>query len=79
MKRWIVVLRLASRSVPEKIEFSRFIVQNMTGNALFSDPTPSLDVITQLAEELQTAYDNSRDAGKQQTAAMHAKEFELDT
>ncbi|PCJ26145.1 MAG: hypothetical protein COA97_06240 [Flavobacteriales bacterium] len=79
MKSWSVTLKLASLTVLEKIEFARSVVTNMTGNKLFSDPTPALDIITTLADELQVAYAASRDAGKEETRAMHNKEFELKT
>ena len=79
MKRWIVVLRLASQSVPEKIEFARLVVSSMKANKLFSDPIPGYDDITRLTDELQQAYEKSRDAGREQTALMHTKAFELDS
>jgi hypothetical protein len=79
MRRWTVVLRLASLSVPEKIDAAKVIVLSMTGNRYFDTPTPDLKVITALADELQAAYEASRDASKEQTALMYAKEFELVT
>jgi len=79
MKRWIVVLRLARQSIPEKIEFSRTVVASMKENELFGDPVPVYGVITELTDKLQLAYENSRDAGKEQTAFMHNVAFELDT
>ena len=80
MKRWIVVLRLASLSVPEKIEFAKLVVSSMKANPLFSDPIPGYDDITRLADELQLAYDKSQSRpSKEQTALVHTKAFELDT
>ena len=79
MKRWNVVLRLSSRSVPEKIDFTRHIVNSMTDNDYFKSPIPSLKSIAKLADELQLAYQKSREAGKEQTALKHSKDFELDT
>ncbi len=80
MKRWIVVLRLASQSVPEKIEFSRLVVSSMKENKLFSDPIPGYDDITRLTDELLAAYEKAKSApSKEQTALMHTKAFELDT
>jgi hypothetical protein len=78
MKKWIIVLRLASQTVPQKIEYTRFIVESMTDNEHFPSPIPELKTITRLADELQLAYTQSRDAGKEQTAIMHAKDFELE-
>ena len=79
MKRWNVVLRLASLSVPEKIDTAKVIIFNMTGNEYFVSPTPALKEISKLADELQTAYEASRDSGKEETAFMNAKAFELVT
>jgi hypothetical protein len=79
MMRWNIVLRLSSRNVPEKIDFSRLIVNAMTGNEYFPTPSPDLKTISRLSEELQLAYEISREGTKEQTALMYAKEFELDT
>lgn len=79
MKRWIVVLRLASQSVPEKVDTAKIVVLSMTGNEYFTTPTPDLKIINTLADELQTAFEASRDASKEQTALMYAKEYELVT
>lgn len=79
MKKWIVVLRLAQQSVPEKIEFARLVASSMTDNKYFGDPIPGIYILTAHADALQLAYEKSRDAGKQQTAIMYTKEFELDT
>jgi Fibronectin type III domain len=79
MKRLVVVLRLGSQTIPEKIDTAKVIVLSMTGNEYFATPTPELKTITALADELQLAYEVSRDGTKEQTALMYAKEFELVT
>lgn len=78
IKRWLVVLMLARLSVPQKVEKARFIVKSMTGNTHFSSPVPTLAEVAAAADELETAYLASRDAGKDETVAMHTKEEVLD-
>ncbi|MCO6500618.1 MAG: fibronectin type III domain-containing protein [Vicingus serpentipes] len=78
MKKWKVVLRLSSQSVPQKIDQARFVVKSMSNNVYFPKPYPKLATITEKAAALQEAYTASRDAGKELTSAMHAKEFELE-
>lgn len=78
MKKWNIVLRLASIAIPEKVDLALFIVKSMTGNEYFPKPSPELKTIFKIAHELQLAYTNSRDSGREQTAEMYAKEFELD-
>lgn len=78
MKKWNVVLRLASQSISDKIVFARYIVSSMTNNDYFPNPTPALSTITQIADELQLAYEQSRDGSKLQTAIMHSIATKLD-
>ena len=79
MKKWNVTLRLATKSVPEKITFAGTVVTSMTENIeLFPKPTPDLKTISRLAEDLQLAYEISRDGSKKATSIMNTKVFELD-
>lgn len=78
-KKWIVVLRLAKQSIPEKIEFARIVANSMTDNKYFGDPIPGIDLIVAHAQALQLAYNNAQEApSKENTATMHTKAFELD-
>ena len=79
MKKWNVTLRLASQSVPEKITYAGTVVASITENKeLFPSPTPELKTITDLADELQLAYEASRDGSKTATSIMNTKVYELD-
>ena len=78
MKKWKVVLRLASQSVPQKIDQARFIIKSMSDNDYFPNPTPKLTDVSKKVAELQEAYTASRDASKEATATMYNKEFDLD-
>ncbi|MCO6499837.1 MAG: hypothetical protein J5I47_05595 [Vicingus serpentipes] len=78
MKKWKVVLGLASQSVPQKIDQARLIIESMSDNDYFPNPTPKLIDVSKKVAELQKAYTLSRDAGKEQTADMHTKSFNLD-
>ncbi|MBI4945030.1 MAG: fibronectin type III domain-containing protein [Bacteroidetes bacterium] len=78
MKKSVVVLRLASLSIPKKIEKTRFIVTSMTGNVNFTTPNPTLATITANAGNLETAHIAAQGGGADETANMHAKELVLD-
>lgn len=79
MKKWIVVLRLAKLSVPEKIDFTRLVVSSMTDNKYFGDPIPGIEIVIGHADALQLAYKNAKETpSKENTATMHTKAFELD-
>ena len=73
-----VVLKLATRSIPNKIEFGRTVALQMTGNPHFPSPNPSLAVISTAATGLENAYLLARTGGTDETAAMYAAEKELD-
>ena len=78
MRKVVVVLKLASLSIPEKIEKARFIVTSMTGNVNFTTPNPILATITTMVNALETAAIAAEGGGVDETANMHAKEFMLD-
>lgn len=73
-----VSLKLAKRSVPNKIEFARSVVLQMNGNANFPSPNPALSFINTAAGDLETAYIKAQNGGPQDTADMHEKEDSLD-
>ena len=62
-----IKLDLQGRTVPQKIQFLRDLVTQMTGNANFTTPSPALSVITTKANALETALSD------QQTAQQAAK------
>lgn len=78
MKKWIVVLRLGTLSIPEVISKTRFIVSSMTGNPYFAVPTPSLLAINAALHALENAADEAEGGGKEETALMHARRHELE-
>jgi hypothetical protein len=73
-----VSLSLGRRSVPEKIEFARSVVLQMTGNTHFSEPNPALSLITAGANDLEEAYVKAQNGGGPDTADMNNKEAALD-
>jgi hypothetical protein len=73
-----VALKLARLSVPRKIEKAKAIVAAMTGNANFPTPSPTLETITQLANGLEMALIATNGGAEEETAAMYARERELD-
>jgi len=55
-----VKLDLNSRDVPNKIEFGRHVVTEMTANvAVFISPLPTLAELTAATDDLETAFENS--------------------
>ena len=78
MKRKNVSLKLAKKSVSNKVEFARAIVAAMTGNLKFPAPSPTLSAISSAATNLENAITAAMDGGKSKTAAMRVKEKLLD-
>ena len=62
-----IKLDLQSYTVPDKIQFMRQVVTEMTGNANFTTPSPALSVISTKATALESAFN------AQQTAQQAAK------
>ena len=56
MLKTVVVLKLARKSIPEKIEKARYIVKSMTGNVNFTTPVPALSTIITAVNELEKAF-----------------------
>ncbi|MBI2272112.1 MAG: fibronectin type III domain-containing protein [Bacteroidetes bacterium] len=73
-----VVLKLKERSVPNKIDFARSVVLQMTGNPNFTTPNPALASITTAANDVDAAYVKALNGGPQDTADMRNKEAVLD-
>jgi hypothetical protein len=64
--------------IPEKIQFARDRVIDMTGNPLFTTPNPALALITAAATSLETKYNAAQGGGPADTAAQDAAEITLD-
>jgi hypothetical protein len=77
----LVKVGTATMTVPQKIQFARQIVIDMTGNANFTTPAPTLAALTAAATALETAYNaaqTARQVAKSQTANQDAKALALD-
>src|SRR5205823_3404061 len=67
--------------VPDKIQFARQIVIDMTGNPNFTTPAPTLASIGTAATTLETAYNaaqTARQVSKAKTAALDTPNGSLD-
>lgn len=67
--------------VPDKIQFARQIVIDMTGNANFTTPSPALTAIGTAATALETSYNaaqTARQTAKSLTSTQGEKEVALD-
>ena len=80
VKKVKVALNLNRLSVPEKVEKSRSIVVEMTGNGNFpnADIKPPLAEISTSTDELEVAHLAAKTGGEEQTAIQHEKETILD-
>ena len=68
-------------TVPQKIQFARQIVLDMTGNANFDIPAPALTAVSAAATDLETAYNaaqTARQVAKSLTSNQDAKAAALD-
>src|SRR5436190_15734008 len=77
----ITKIGLAEMPVPEKIQFARQIVTQMTGNANFTTPAPTLASISTAATALESAYNAAQAAyatAKALTSTQDDKEAALD-
>lgn len=73
-----VKLGFTTLAIPDKILKARNIVTQLTGNAAFTRPNPTLAVVTAAADALETAFNDAADGGKTKTAVMYNKEAALD-
>lgn len=62
----------------QKIIKARYYVSQMTGNANFPTPDPTLSDISAKANALELAYNEAQDGGKTKVALAKAAEAELD-
>ncbi|MDB6124467.1 MAG: hypothetical protein JWQ71_3460 [Pedosphaera sp.] len=72
----LIKLGLDKLPIPDKIQFARQIVTDMTGNPNFTTPLPALTGITAAALALETAYNaaqTARQVAKSATATQDVK------
>jgi hypothetical protein len=80
MKTKIVkaVLNMNKLSVPSKINKARLIVEAISTNVgTFMSPMPDLITVNAAIDDLETAWNNAADGGKNLTVIMHDKEAAL--
>ena len=68
--------------IPEKIQYARQIVTDMTANPNFTTPSPTLPTVGTGATSLETNYNGAetlRQQAKAKTALMEASDAALDT
>ena len=70
-------LNLYGKTIPELIQQARHIVTCMTGNADFTTPNPPLLTITNAANALEAAYQQSQDGSHAKKAEMKLEAFVL--
>lgn len=78
MKKTRVVLSLAGKPVDSKIESNKNVIQSMTGNAHFPNPTPSLAAVTAANNKLEASNTAAKDKGKSKIAQRRADEAAVD-
>jgi hypothetical protein len=78
MAKFRVKLGLDERDVPNKVELGRTVHLNMTGNANFATPNPTLPVLKTATDDLELAFNNSKH-GVLSTALLHEAEEAFDT
>ncbi|MBS1508033.1 MAG: hypothetical protein JSS79_15440 [Bacteroidetes bacterium] len=75
---YVIKLALALLTIFQKIEKSRHITLMMTGNTNFTSPNPSLNLMNTTTNQLEALALKAKEGTKSDTAAMRAKERELD-
>lgn len=76
--KYLVKLAIALLSIIQKIEKSRHIVLMMTGNTNFTSPNPTTTLVTTTTNQLEALALKAKEGTRSDTAAMRAKERELD-
>lgn len=77
----LVKVGVTKMSVPAKIQYTRQIVLDMTNNPNFATPSPDLDMLSEAAAALESAYNaalQARANAKMQTSLMGQKSTVLD-
>jgi hypothetical protein len=78
IKKVLVKLGLARKTVPEKIEFGRTVKSAMTGNANFTNPSPTLVELETATDNLETAKNKAELGNHEAVQKMYDMEFEFD-
>jgi hypothetical protein len=81
-KKAKVKLELRTKSVPEKVQFSGEIVTNMKDNANFPKPSPGLEEISKISNELRLANSEAlaaRQISESKTKIQEQKEDKFDS
>lgn len=73
-----VKLDFIKLTVPEKIQYGRDRVTDMTGNGNFTTPDIPLADITTVSDDLEDAYNEAQGGGPTETAALNAAELVWD-
>jgi len=77
-KRYLAVLDLAKKSIPQIISEAQGIVQGMTGNTWFPAPPVALTAVTASINSLVTAQTAAQTRAKGTAAAMHTLVLSLE-
>ena len=73
-----VALLMYRLSVAQKINKARLIITKVTANSsTFSSPSPSLVTLTTATDNLEKAWNDAQDGGKNLTTLMHDKEADF--
>lgn len=64
-------------TIPAQVERTRLITGKMTGNVNYTTPNPTLAAVDDAADELETAFNASRNLDKEKMAAMRLRRKEL--
>jgi len=73
-----VLISFIQLAPPAKASYYRNVVAKITGNALLSNPTPSLAEIITVLDKFEADILAARDGGHIPTAVMHDTEIEMD-
>jgi hypothetical protein len=78
MKKFKVKLSLHRKPVPDKVEFGRTVHIDMTGNANFTTPSPTLTILKTVTDALEAAYNARQGGAHLAVAQMHLAEEAFD-
>src|ERR1041384_5177454 len=74
----LAILKLGSKTIPQKIQYCKNIVTKMTGNPDFATPDPALIDVANAIKALELAYENALKGGTDLKTIMYAAEKALD-
>jgi len=73
----IVKIGFSGLNVPDQIQRTREITTAMTGNPTYLTPSPALNDVDDKADEVETAYQESRGGDKDKLAILRLRRKEL--